>query len=123
MDLPRSAAVARLASVMLATMFVALIPATVRAQASGVLSVYGRVAHHDKSGDRYASGDHVLVYDSVTTHWVGPALTDNDGRFAFYDLVAGREYVLALYVAGKRVWQNQISYRGIPLNITIVTGP
>jgi hypothetical protein len=118
MDLRRSAALMRLASVSLATMFIALSPATARAQASGVLSVYGRVSH---PSDRHQSGDHVLTYDSVTRRWIGPALTDNDGRFAFYDLVAGRSYVLALYVSGRPVWQNQIEYRGIPLNFTIVT--
>jgi hypothetical protein len=117
MNLRRNAALMRLASASLAMVFIALSPGTASAQASGVLSVYGRVSHPPA---RYQSGDHVLVYDSVTRRWIGPALTDNDGRFAFYDLVAGRSYVLALYVAGKAVWQNQISYRGIPLNFTIV---
>jgi hypothetical protein len=119
MDLRRSAALMRLASVSLATMFIALSPGTAGAQATGVLSVYGRVSHPE---NRYQSGDHVLAYDSVTRRWIGPALTDNDGRFAFYNLVAGRSYVLALYVGGRSVWQNQIAYRGIPLNFTIVAG-
>jgi hypothetical protein len=117
MNLRRNAALMRLASVSLAMVFIALSPGTASAQSSGVLSVYGRVSHPSA---RYQSGDHVLVYDAVTRRWIGPALTDNDGRFAFYDLAAGRTYVLALYVAGKSVWQNQISYRGIPLNFTIV---
>ena len=58
MDLRRSAALQRLASIGLATMVIALSPATARAQASGVLSVYGRVSH---PAARYQSGDHVLV--------------------------------------------------------------
>ena len=101
-------------------MFVALSPMAASAQ-SGMLSVYGRVSHQSGTSERHKSGDHVLVYDSATRRWIGPALTDNDGRFSFYDLVPGRRYVLALYVGGKAVWQNQIDYRGIPLNFTIVT--
>jgi hypothetical protein len=120
MDQPRSAALMRLANASLAAMSVALLPSKLGAQSTtGVLSVYGRVTHTSGQNKSSKAGDHVLLYDFSKHAWIGPALTDNDGRYAFYDLVVA-PYILALYVKGKSVWENQIEYRGVPLNFTII---
>ena len=43
--------------------------------------------------------------------WTGPVLTDAYGRFAFGDLAPGR-YVLRVFVARKRVWEQVVPAPG-----------
>ncbi len=55
----------------------------------------------------------VYVHDTRSDGgpWAGPALTDAYGRFAFEELDSGR-YVLRVFVARKRVWEQIITVPG-----------
>ena len=101
----------------LAFLAIAFLPIVASAQSFGHLSLSGRVDH--AQAPAYRPGDRVLVYDTVTNKWIGPSLTDSLGSYAFYDLVAGRDYILRVYVGGRSVSTNQITYAGVALHFDI----
>lgn len=56
----------------------------------------------------------VFLLEPSSGKWTGPVLTDSYGRFAFYDLQAGR-YVLKIYRSADTrslVWQQEAAVPG-----------
>jgi hypothetical protein len=63
------------------------------------------------------------VFVSIATSdapWIGPAFTDEYGRFVFYGLAPGK-YLLRIYDAnGRRLWQQIVAVPGTLQRIVVV---
>jgi hypothetical protein len=81
-----------------------------RAQSSGSASLSGKVVHPNNVTH---AGERVLLYDYAGKAWIGPALTDDFGTYAFYGVAPGT-YLLSLYAAGKPVWSAKVTIGTIP---------
>ena len=55
-------------------------------------------------------GLEVYLY-SARTRWVGPAMSDGYGRFAFFNVAPGR-YLLRVYSEKRVVWQGEVTVPG-----------
>jgi hypothetical protein len=51
-------------------------------------------------------GYRAYLYSSQSKRWIGPSITDNYGRYAFYDVTPGT-YLLRIYPPGYRGKPNQ----------------
>lgn len=82
----------------------------VQAQSIGTASLSGKVVH---PGGVTRAGERVLLYDYNAKKWIGPALTDDFGAYAFYGVAPG-SYLLTLYVSGKPVWSTKVTVGSSP---------
>lgn len=80
------------------------------AQGGSTASISGKVVH---PGNVTRAGERVLLYDYATRKWIGPALTDDYGAYAFYGVSPG-SYLVSLYVAGKAVWSGKLTVGSTP---------
>jgi len=55
-------------------------------------------------------GLEVYLY-SERTRWIGPAMSDTYGRFAFFAVAPGR-YLLRVYWDRRMVWQSEVTVPG-----------
>jgi hypothetical protein len=55
-------------------------------------------------------GLEVYLY-SQRTRWIGPAMSDGYGRFAFFNVAPGR-YLLRVYSDKRVVWQGEVTVPG-----------
>lgn len=53
-----------------------------------------------------ANGYRVYLYNP-SAKWIGPALTDFKGRYAFYDITRGI-YLMRVYDDGRKVWEQEV---------------
>ncbi len=104
-----------------AFLFVLIAASLASAQSYGNLSVSGHITH-DNAPSPAKAGDRVLMLDVTSNQWFGPAITDKTGWFAFYDLPAGRDYVICVYVGKNQISSNRIHYPGGSIRYDIELG-
>jgi hypothetical protein len=73
--------------------------------AKGAVDLFGTVLHAHGAP---AIGYDVYISDNGGQTWLGPAVTDNRGRFAFYG-ISGERYLLSVSLSGQQVWQGQFA--------------
>jgi hypothetical protein len=81
-----------------------------QAQSTGTASLSGKVVHPNNVTH---AGERVLLYNYAAKTWIGPALTDDFGTYAFYGVAPGT-YLLSLYGGGKPVWNTKVTIGSIP---------
>ena len=99
----------RCRAVILAALTSLVVPALARAQSP---SLYGSVYRQAPraSAPTPVRGLEAYLY-SQRTRWVGPAMSDGYGRFAFFNVAPGR-YLLRLYSEKRVVWQGEVTVPG-----------
>jgi hypothetical protein len=95
---------------LLLALAILVMPLGARAQSSSTASLSGRVVHADHVT---RAGERVLLYDYAAKTWIGPALTDDFGTYAFYGVAAGT-YLVTLYSDGKPVWSATVTLSTFP---------
>jgi hypothetical protein len=80
------------------------------------ISLSGTLYQYRADRDRPAPASSVRVFvrEPSAGKWIGPILTDAYGRFAFYNLKAGR-YLLKVYRSASTeslVWQQEVAVPG-----------
>jgi hypothetical protein len=80
------------------------------------VSLSGTLYQYRPAQDRPAPASSVRIFvrEPSAGKWIGPILTDEYGRFAFYNLKAGR-YLLKVYRsanAASLAWQQEVAVPG-----------
>lgn len=57
-----------------------------------------------------ANGYRVYLYNR-SAKWIGPAITDFKGRYAFYNITSG-SYLMRVYDDGHKVWEQEVRIPG-----------
>jgi hypothetical protein len=77
------------------------------------VSLSGTVYQYRAGADRPAPSPNlrVFLYDPSSSRWIGPVLTDSYGRFAFYDLRAGKRLLKVYRSADTKsaAWQQEVT--------------
>ena len=96
-----------------ASALLALLMLVLTTTALAGLSLNGTLLRYNPNGPRPLpeSGDKVYIYSS-RTGWIGPSITDDYGRYAFYDLALQGPYVMRVYADDREVWEQDVSVPG-----------